>query len=785
MKRSLLSLIIFTICVSFARIEAAAAEGGPFVHPGGLHTKADLDRMKTKVAAGEHPWIDDWERLVADPKAQSTWVPAPNANMPSRQRAEEDAIAMYYNAMRWYISGDRQYAECAVKIANAWSSTLNAAPGGDYLSAIPVGSFALGGEVLRAYPGWSKADFARFKNMLVQYCFPKSNEFLTTHGNSPDSRYWANWDACNMLAVLAIGVLCDDRAKFDQAVAYFKYGKGMGSIENAVPFLYPGGLGQWQESGRDQAHAILGIGQLSEFCQVAWNQGLDLFGYDNNRLLAGAEYTAQFTLWKGVPYTYYTNADVANQSYISLNYHGRLEAWNYELLYNHYVVLKGLKSPNVKLLAELRRPEIGNIDIFGYGTLAFTIDAAASPYPASPTPPVPQDLTATAGLGHVELKWSPSGAYTAQGYNVSRATTSNGPFESIYSTTTWTTPGYTDEKVSNGTTYYYLVSAINQSGTSGVSAPVAATPVGRGDLPKEMTAVDIGSRDVAKGDSFATVAGNSFVVTGSGTGIGDAADNCHYVYQTVSGDFTITARFAGRRGTINTAGLMMRESTGPDARMVAVTLGELGGRQTRMRIRAAMGQKAAIQRGNDYTWLPAWFRMQRKGDKFTASQSPDGIAWYPVGESSMSMARIYQVGLAVTGGGKLGESVMALFDNVANATTLPLPPDAPGKLSVTVSDDSAIRLVWTNIATNQTGLKIEASSDNVLFYEIADLAAGATSFLNTGISSAPPHYYRVRAYNTGGYSAYSNTAASPAASVLKSTPDATGTSALLNESARP
>lgn len=54
-----------------------------------------------------------------------------------------------------------------------------------------------------------------------------------------------------MASILAIGVLCEDQAKFDQAVGYFKTGSGNGSITRAVPYLHSGGLGQWQESGRD------------------------------------------------------------------------------------------------------------------------------------------------------------------------------------------------------------------------------------------------------------------------------------------------------------------------------------------------------------------------------------------------------------------------------------------------------------------------------------------------------------------------------------------------------
>ena len=38
-----------------------------FVHPGGLHTLADLERMRTNVLAGNHPWIDGWQQLLRDP----------------------------------------------------------------------------------------------------------------------------------------------------------------------------------------------------------------------------------------------------------------------------------------------------------------------------------------------------------------------------------------------------------------------------------------------------------------------------------------------------------------------------------------------------------------------------------------------------------------------------------------------------------------------------------------------------------------------------------------------
>ena len=742
MKLSRMVLALLGLAVFF--IHPALA--GDFIHPGGLHTREDLDRMKAKVAAEEHPWIDGWNALVRDRKAQSNYKAAPHRHMASRQRAQDDATAAYLNAMRWVISGEKENAECAARILNAWADTVKEVPHGPDqpgLSGIPVGSFALAAEVLRTYPGWPAADQEKFKRMLLDYLYPVCHDFLTRHNGARDSNYWANWDTCNMRGILAIGVFCDDRAKFDEAVEYFKNGRGMGSIRNAVPFLYPGGLGQWQESGRDQAHVMGGMGLLAEMCQVAWNQGLDLFGHEDKRLLAGGEYTAQYNLWKGVPYTFYTNSSRANQYYVSRNYQGRLAASHFELLYNHYVVRQGLTAPHVQLFAELRRPEPGEIDVFGYGTLTYTLDAGASPLPAAP-PPVPREVTATPGLDRVELKWSPSGAYSAHGYEVSRATSKGGPYKPIYSTTVWTTPAYTDIEVQPGKTYYYTIAALNNAGKSDPSTPVSAEAARGGPLPSACKPVSV------NGATYSEAAGRSFIVPGSGRELDGS-----FTGLPVEGDFILTARLIDRKGSVGMMGLTVREQSKKNPNALAMTLGEIGDRQARFRSRT--DDKVHTQLGNDYTWLPVWFRIQREGDEFTAFQSSDGIEWFSVGKSRVNLPRTALAGLLVSSGGE--DSSQGLFDHVTIDPSPLAPPPAPVALTASKAGEGVVRLDWkTPPSSTQAGVKVEASLDGAPFYEIADLTAAAHRFENTGIKNPSALRYRIRAYNRGGYSPYSSVA---------------------------
>jgi regulation of enolase protein 1 (concanavalin A-like superfamily) len=264
----------------------------------------------------------------------------------------------------------------------------------------------------------------------------------------------------------------------------------------------------------------------------------------------------------------------------------------------------------------------------------------------------------------------------------------------------------------------------------------------------------------AGGGTYSDAANGTFVISGTGTGVGGNADNCSFAYRTVTGDFTITARLIDRHGPMNMVGLMMRETPEGNSRSLALTLGEVGGRQCRFRTRTETGGDTTMQLGNDYTWQPVWFRLQRQGNVFTALQSSDGIEWFPVGKSTVDMPQTYLAGFAVsTGSATGGNDSHAAFDNVSLEVKLQPVPETPTKLAAIASEDGTVHLAWRNTEARPSGIKVEASIDNAPFYEIADLAPGSAAFVNTGVRNPASYRYRIRAYNTGGYSGYSNIAA--------------------------
>ena len=85
----------------------------------------------------------------------------------------------------------------------------------------------------------------------------------------------------------------------------FKTGRSNGAIPQTIFYLHPGHLGQVQESGRDQPHTTLDIVHLGAIAEMAWNQGIDLYSYANNRILAGVEYAAKANLYEYNTTLYY------------------------------------------------------------------------------------------------------------------------------------------------------------------------------------------------------------------------------------------------------------------------------------------------------------------------------------------------------------------------------------------------------------------------------------------------------------------------------------------------
>lgn len=370
---------------------ARPASGQAFQHPGMLHRQTDLDRMRNRVAAGSEPWLSSWKRLVANSHASATYTAQPadtvyrgTGTPENYARLFNDIAAAYANALHWHISGETAHAQASVRILNAWSARLTVLSGTSdkFLAAGIYGyEIANAGELMRGYAGWAASDRERFGTMLRTVFLPMNRDFLARHNGSCISHYWANWDLVNMASLLAIGIFLDDRAAYAEAVAYFKSGAGNGAIRNAVWQIHPGGLGQWQESGRDQGHSLMGPAVMGAICEMAWNQGEDLYGFDDNRFLKGCEYVAKYNLGDSVPYAAYDNCDRVGQAVIAADGRGGLRP-GWELILNHYARRKGLAAPNVERYALRVRPEggggdygpnSGGFDQLGYGTLTASL----------------------------------------------------------------------------------------------------------------------------------------------------------------------------------------------------------------------------------------------------------------------------------------------------------------------------------------------------------------------------------------------------------------------------
>jgi regulation of enolase protein 1 (concanavalin A-like superfamily) len=318
-----------------------------FTHPS---APLNLEELKTlKANLDKEPWKSGYAALAADPHSRlggrmsgpfAEVGRAPNVNLwPWRN----DMTSVWCLARMWYFTGNKAYAQKAHDILIAWAKTHNVFSGRE--ATLDLGDYAYkfvgGAEILRGtWPGWTEADTATVKNYFAKVLLPATNKF-------GENMYGAaNKGALSMVAAGLMEIFNDDAAKLETTLWQYRALPHIG-IRNSNP------IGELGDSLRDQGHFHGQFLSLAMLAEALWNQGIDLYAEQDNRLLAVGEYFGRVNLQVATPFLPFGTTDAY---YIADNTnhgweHGRMAL---NLVHGAYVVRKGLQAPYV----EMRRQQL-------------------------------------------------------------------------------------------------------------------------------------------------------------------------------------------------------------------------------------------------------------------------------------------------------------------------------------------------------------------------------------------------------------------------------------------
>jgi hypothetical protein len=339
------------------------AKPAGFNHPGILVNRAQLDEIKKRVTAGKEPQKTAFEALKSNKLGALDYTPHPRATVECGSYSnpdlgckdeQADSEAAFAQALLWYITGNKTYAENTIRIMNAWSGTLTGGhtnANGQVQASWTGDVWPRAAEIIRnTYKGWSDADIAKFQNMLKTQYLPSLIHGTCENGNK---------ELTISEALISIGVFNDNRTAFDWGIKIWR-GRTPATIyltsDGPKPLEALGcGLAIWgnkgftpelvdgllQETARDSQHANMAFAGMVNAAETARQQGIDLYGEQGKRMMAAMEFQAQY-----LP----PNSGRALE-HLEFNLH---PTW--EIAYNEFHNRLGYSLPKMAAVIPLNRP---------------------------------------------------------------------------------------------------------------------------------------------------------------------------------------------------------------------------------------------------------------------------------------------------------------------------------------------------------------------------------------------------------------------------------------------
>jgi fibronectin type 3 domain-containing protein len=401
---------------------------------------------------------------------------------------------------------------------------------------------------------------------------------------------------------------------------------------------------------------------------------------------------------------------------------------------------------------------------YGFDVGTYTISGTLSTLPGVPT-----GVTATPANNQVTVSWSPSGGATS--YNLYRATASHG--ETLYqpgiTSTTFSDTGLTD-----GTTYYYEVSAVNGSGETALSSEVQATP-----NPPPIV-IGVASANPS------SVAGTSTVLSVSGSD--PLGETLTYTWSPTSEPAGANPTFSDNQSTTASSTTVTFHQAG--SYTFQVVLSDPSGLSASSSVQVFVNPtetSISVSPASPSVNSSATQQFSATAlDQFSSAMASQPVFTWSVATGGLGGAidpttGLYTAPSTTVGGADTVVASDSLLSGTATVTIIGLPA-APTNLVASSISTSQINLSWTDHATNSTSYSVERSTNGTTWSVIAsNLAANANQFVNnSGLSSGATYYYRVRCFAGTQASPYSNTASAVATYGAPAAPSgltATGVSA--------